>query len=133
TGTSFVSSVELTPGANDVVARCTAPDGTPERSAPLVWDERLRPGPTATIRVRTRGRTVILDGSHSRAAEPDGARVVRFAWHEDARHPSPLTSASGLRLRKPVGGPRLELRAPPRDGEYYVSLTVTDARGGKDT
>ncbi|MFL5796819.1 MAG: alpha-amylase family glycosyl hydrolase [Actinomycetota bacterium] len=135
-GTSFSSDVTLSPGANRVVARCTPQDGTAQESVPLAWNERLQAGPTASIRVTTRGRDVILNAGGSRAAEPDGARIVRYTWHEDPRHPSPITLVSAApkgRLSRTGGERRIQLVAPKRDGEYYVSLTVTDAKGRRDT
>ena len=132
-GSGFEARVPLDAGRNEIVASCPTGGGE-TRSEPLVWDERLRPGPRAEIDVAVRGNDVVLDGRSSQAAEPDGAKIVRYAWHRDARHPSPLTLASGRPLLgSVVGGPRLELRSPPSDGEYYASLTVTDARGRTDT
>jgi cyclomaltodextrinase / maltogenic alpha-amylase / neopullulanase len=128
-GTTFHATVPLGAGSNDVVASC----GSSGESAQLAFRERLIAGPTAHIGVSVAGSTVMLDGTSSEAAQPDGAKVVRFAWHADPRHPSPLTLASGGPLRGSVGGPRLALRAPSADGEYYVSLTVTDAKGRSDT
>jgi cyclomaltodextrinase len=126
---AFRVTVPLGPGRNEIVASCASG----ERSEPLVFDERLVAGPTAWIDVRVHGSTVVLDGSRSEPAEPDGAKVVRYAWHEDPRRPSALTLASGQPLPDSVDGQTLALRAPAADGEYYVSLTVTDAKGRTDT
>jgi len=72
---------------------------------------------------------VVLDGTGSEAGQPDGAKVVGYAWHPDPRHPSDLSLPAGAARTRP----RLELQAPTRDGEYYVSLRVTDAGGRSDT
>ena len=131
-GSAFGTDVDLAPGTNEVVARCTGPNGESEESLPLTWDERLRPGPVAEIHVSTNGDTVILDGRSSRPGPPNDAKVVSYAWHEDPRHPAQLRRTSGGRLGR-ASGPRLELRAPTKDGEYYVSFTVADADGRRDT
>ena len=128
-GTLFRANVLLGAGRNEVTASCA----TGERSEPLVFNERLTAGPTAWIDVSIHGTTVVLDGSSSAPAEPDGAKIARFAWHTDPRHPSSLTLASGQPLRGTVEGRRIELRAPAANGEYYASLTVTDDEGRSDT
>jgi hypothetical protein len=128
-GTVFRATVPLGPGRNEVVASCAS--GV--RSDPLIFDERLVAGPTAWIDVSVHGDTVVLDGSRSEAARADAAKVVDYAWHRDPRHPMQLTLASGAPLAGSVQGERLELRAPSRDGEYFASLTVTDAKGRTDT
>jgi len=127
----FSATVPLDPGSNEIVASC-AGGGAADASAPIVWRERLRPGPVASIAVSTTPDEVVLDASGSRPGPPDDAAIARYRWHADPRHPSALTLASGDRFRS-VGGRRLVLRAPTRDGEYYASLTVTDANGRSDT
>lgn len=133
TGHEFRATVSLAPGKNEVVASCATTGSSSEATAPLVWNERLRPGPTAEVRVAVHGDTIVLDGSESRAGEPGGARIVRYTWHPDPRHPSSLSLEPGGGTLHRASGRRLTLRAPRRDGEYYVSLTVTDADGRSDT
>jgi cyclomaltodextrinase / maltogenic alpha-amylase / neopullulanase len=128
-GNGFRVTVTLGAGRNQIVGSCASG----ETSEPLVFDERLTAGPTAWIHVSVDGSAVVLDGSQSDATKPDGARIVRYNWHADPRHPSALTLASGQPLTGSVGGRRLVLRAPTADGEYYVSLTVTDSEGRSDT
>jgi len=128
-GNGFRVTVPLGAGRNQIVGSCASG----ETSKPLVFDERLTAGPTAWIHVSVDGSAVVLDGSQSDAATPDGAHIVRYGWHTDPRHPSALTLASGQPLTGVVGGRRLVLRAPAADGEYYVSLTVTDSEGRSDT
>jgi len=130
---TFRSMVSLSPGPNIVVATCTGSNGSIHASAPVQWNERLRPGPHAAISVTTRGTIVVLNGSHSRPGPPDHAPIVQYAWHRFERAPAALTLASGRPLTGSVAGPRLELRAPARDGEYDVSLTVRDVDGRRST
>jgi glycosidase len=128
-GTAFHVTVPLGTGRNEIVAACASG----ERSEPLVFDERLVAGPTAWIGVTVHGSTVVLNGAKSEAAQPDGAKIASYEWHPDPRHPSDLTLANGQPLRGSVDGRTLELRAPAADGEYYVSLTVTDTEHRSDT
>jgi cyclomaltodextrinase / maltogenic alpha-amylase / neopullulanase len=128
-GTAFRVTVPLGAGRNEIVAACASG----ERSEPLVFDERPHAGPTARIHVRVQGSTVLLNGAKSDPAEPDGAKISRYEWHTDPRHPSDLTLASGQPLRGSVEGRTLALRSPTADGEYYVSLTVTDTEHRPDT
>ncbi len=128
-GDAFTVTVPIGTGRNEIVGSCASG----ERSAPLVFDGRLQAGPTAWIGVSVDGSAVVLDGSKSDAATPDGARIVSYEWHADPRHPSPLVLASGQPLHGSVSGRRLVLRAPSADGEYYASLTVTDREGRSDT
>ena len=131
-GSLFRANVPLVPGRNEIVAVCPG-GGEEARSEPLVWNARLRPGPTARIDVSVHGDAVVLDGSSSDSAQPDDAKIVSYVWHRDPRHPTPLTLASGRPLEGSVSGDRIEVRAPAADGEYFVSLTVADARGRTDT
>ncbi|HEX3300274.1 MAG TPA: alpha-amylase family glycosyl hydrolase [Actinomycetota bacterium] len=128
-GTKFAVVAPLGSGRNAIVASC----GSGEQSQPLEFDERLTAGPTARIRVTVNGSTVVLDGSGSDSAMPDGAPIERYEWHTDPRHPSQVTLASGQPLHGSVPGQRLVLRTPSTDGEYYASLTVTDSKGRSDT
>jgi len=128
-GNAFKVTVPIGTGRNEIVGSCASG----ERSEPLVFDGRLAAGPTAWIDVSVDGSAVVLDGAKSDAAMPDGARITRYEWHADPRHPSPLVLASGQPLKGSVSGKRLVLRAPTADGEYYASLTVTDSEGRSDT
>ena len=129
-GAAFRARVPLAPGANEITASCRSGGGRHE-SAPLIHHERLRAKPAAQISVSVRGDVVTFDGRKSRPTQPGGTRVTRYLWTRDPRHPARLTKPSGKHFEK-AAGPRLSLRSPARDGEYYVSLEVADARGRKD-
>ncbi|MFN2490337.1 MAG: alpha-amylase family glycosyl hydrolase [Actinomycetota bacterium] len=131
-GSTFRAKVPLTPGRNEVVARCHTNDGDAGASQPLVFDARLQVRPSARIAVSTKDDLVVLDGSRSGATRPHGTEVVRYVWTTDPRHPARLVTGDGKVLRREPG-PRLSLRAPAEDGEYYVSLTAFDAEGRSDT
>ena len=130
-GSTFRARIPLGPGRNAVVARCRSDEATTDPSAPLVFDQRLHDRPTARITVSVQGDTVMLDAGASDATQPDGSRIVRYVWTPDARHPARLHTSSGEAFKE-VTGSRLRLRAPAKDGEYYVSLEVVDATGRSD-
>jgi cyclomaltodextrinase len=127
-GATFRSRVSLVPGSNDVVARCASRD---ETSAPLRYNVRLKPRPTARIGVKVDGDIVTLDGRRSGATQPHGLEVTSYRWSRDPLHPARLETAAGKRFTT-ASGPKLRLRAPARDGEYYVALEVSDAEGHSD-
>jgi glycosidase len=126
-GARFLAAVKLAPGENQIVAKCGSSGSA---TTPLTFNERLMDVPQANIHVSVNGDTVILDGSSSQPA-PDGAQVVKYTWSPDPRHPSDLSTASGKALKESKGA-ELRLKAPSADGEYYVSLEVTDSKGRTD-
>jgi glycosidase len=96
----------------------------------VTFNERLPDVPQADISVSVSGNTVTLDGSKSRPAH-DLYKITSYKWGPDPRHPVHLTTTAG----KPFthsSGKQVRLRAPSADGEYYVSLEVTDAKHRTD-
>jgi cyclomaltodextrinase len=130
-GSTFEGFVPIASGPNEVVARCADDEGSGAVSAPVVFQGRLQERPTARIAVSVRGETVTLDGRGSRPTEPDGSNVTEYTWRLDRRHPAALTTADGAPFTRQTGR-RLTLRAPSEDGEYYVTLEVSDAEGRSD-
>jgi cyclomaltodextrinase len=128
----FAATVPLESGRNEVFARCAQAESARDESEPLVINGRLRPRPTAKISVSVSGDAVTFDARRSQPTQPDGTKITRYLWKRDLRHPVRLTTVAGDRFTE-VRGRRLRLRAPASDGEYYVSLEVTDARGRFDT
>jgi glycosidase len=123
----FQTTIRLASGKNDIVAKCGSSGGS---SAPLNINEHLRDLPQANNHVAVSGHTVVLDGSKSTPA-PDGAAVKSYTWSPDPRHPAHLTSADGKAFTHSKGA-ELRIKAPAADGEYYVELTVTDAKDRTD-
>lgn len=122
------ASIPLEPGRNVVVAACE--DGT--ESAPLVLNELLEPRPTARIEVSLLENTVTLDASVSEPFAADGARIRSFTWHEDPDNPVGLGIASIGNDPVSDGPDTVEAPVPRKDGEYFVSVTVSDAKGRTD-
>jgi cyclomaltodextrinase len=134
---AFTFEVPISPGEQQVAARCTRDDGSTVDTDPIALTGMLAPRPTARIDVKVAGSTVLLDGRASERAEPDGAAVVGYRWepHTQIGGEAPdLRSEGGRRpFDGPTQGRRLAVEVPAEDGEYYVSLTVEDAEGRTDT
>jgi cyclomaltodextrinase / maltogenic alpha-amylase / neopullulanase len=135
-GTSFAAKVPVETGANEVVAVCGSGEDA-ARAGPVTFMNRLEQRPTARISLAVRKNIVSLDGGKSSSSQSGPAEIIEYSWT-----PGPLTD--GLReqsmLRTVAGkifeaatGPRLRLRAPSKDGEYFVTLSVTDEAGHTDT
>jgi cyclomaltodextrinase / maltogenic alpha-amylase / neopullulanase len=119
-GGRFSATVDLVPGENRVVATC--PGGA---RAEIAFTERLDARPTARIRTSLRGGVVTFDAGASEPGAFDGAPLKDLAWAERPGNPA------RLELDRTSGG-RTTAQAPSTDGEYYVTLTVTDVRGRID-
>jgi cyclomaltodextrinase len=128
-GSQFRARVPLVPGTNEVVARCGS---SKESSAPVVFHERLRARPTARIDIEVRGDGITLEATSSGPVQPDGSEIVGYEWSTDPLHPAKLVTREGRAFTRATG-PRLKLRAPTKDGEYYVALEVSDAEGRSDS
>jgi cyclomaltodextrinase len=121
----FTAIAAFDPGANEVIAVATMPDGREERTAPVTYTVRLEPRPTARLTARIDGERVIFDGTASEVSEYDGA--VINTWSVTPRESNP--AALELTQAKPgIWSGAI----PTADGEYYASLTVEDERGRTD-
>lgn len=127
-GRRFRARVGLDEGENHIVARCSS-DGRTHVSNELVLRQRLRSRPTARIEVSVCSDGVVLDGTGSTSSAGTGAPLVRYSWRPDPANPVPL---SDVRRRGRLRGRRATYAVPSRDGEYRVSLRVTDAQGAAD-
>jgi cyclomaltodextrinase len=133
-GDRFHVRVVLRSGDNRIQAICSKRDRIVARSQPQLWRLRLPDEPKARIRVRAIDGSVLLDAGASEAAPAQPAPLVRFEWRARAGNPAPLRLADGrsLQTQEPIAGERLELASPERDGEYYVTLDISDADGRVD-
>ncbi len=110
----------LRPGGNIIQAECYE-HGIARGAARQSWEVRLRNEPTPSIKVSETGAGLALDGSASTPAAVDGSAIVQYEWLARRRgNPAPL---AGL----PAHGATIELPPSAPDGEYYVTLRVTDA------
>jgi cyclomaltodextrinase / maltogenic alpha-amylase / neopullulanase len=118
--------VLLSAGDNRVQAQCHVggiPRGEP---AEQHWFVRARDMPVARVRLHVTESEIVLDAD---ASEPAPARVsplATFAWRvRSGGSPAPLP---GL----PADGKHVSLAKPVIDGEYFVTLRVTDRLGRAD-
>jgi glycosidase len=132
-GDRFFAMVSLREGANALRAICRA--GGIERgvSASQHWTVRIDDAPKAWTRAGVTSTGLILDAGRSQMAPARAAPIIRYEWRARAGNPAPLHTVDGDSLdMKSAMGRRLALRPPGADGEYYVTLRVTDALGRAD-
>jgi len=138
-GDTFQATVPLRPGHNTVQAVAVLGDAT-VASTRVVYTVRLMPRPVARIRVDFAVDGIHLDGSTSQPAHVDTAPVVGYAWSVRRSHPGQTLSLASLQTAALSEQPAIDLSAtmltlpvPDEDGEYCVSLTVTDEQRRQDT
>ncbi len=133
----FQAIVPLSEGENRIVAECRTRDGEEIASPPLTYSVRLSRRPTGLIQISVTDQGIVLEGGRSNVAELGGSPVVRHLWSARPTNPSPLqVQASDGRESYPLAGEleseRLLISSPHVDGEYYISLQVTDREGHVD-
>lgn len=135
-GDRFSALLPLQEGDNAVVVVFADSGGREERSQEIAYTVPLVTRPTARIRIRVEGKTILLEATDSNPSEADGAPITQYAWSVRERNPMPLeirdadnpTATPG----EAVKAVRVTVTAPDADGEYYVSLRVTDQAGRED-
>jgi glycosidase len=120
-GETFEASVRLQPGGNTLQAVATDSDGLWVTSNQVVHTVRLSPRPVARMRLSASELGIHLDGTSSEPSEYDSAAITSYAWDLHG-----LSSPVGSRVTHSIS-------VPDQNGDYEVSLTVTDARGRVDT
>jgi cyclomaltodextrinase len=123
-GDRFYAVVHLWNGDNDLRAECLKHGKLRETSQTQHWTVRLRDTPRASVRLRVEQGAVQLDGGHSEVAPGKPAPLVRYEWEVAQVHPAPLPAGTGKHI---------EVTTPATDGNYRVTLRVTDAMGRSDT
>jgi cyclomaltodextrinase len=134
-GEGFAFRVPILTGPQDVAARCTLADGSVVETEPVTFRGMLEARPTARIDVTVDGSTVVFDAAPSEPTRPGSTPIDAYEWtpHRQIGEPEPeLRLAGGARFRR-EDGRRLTLEAPTRDGEYFVTLTMTDEDGRADS
>jgi cyclomaltodextrinase / maltogenic alpha-amylase / neopullulanase len=116
--------VLLQPGDNRIKAECLD-HGVKRGSTQQNWNVRLRNSPRASIRVSKAGAALMLDAQSSTPAPVHGGVITRYEWRARDDNPARL---AGL----PASGARIKLSGAAPEGEYYVTLRVTDDAGRAD-
>ncbi len=123
-GSRFSATVPLASGANDVRALCLAA-GRPAASAAQRWTVRLPDAPKAWVRAVATPDGLVLDAGRSQPATGRSAPIAKTEWRAAPGNPAPLPVL-------PATDKRLTLPTPAADGEYRVTLRVTDRLGRSD-
>lgn len=123
-GDRFIATVPLASGANDVHAVCHR-DGQRTVSAPQSWTVRLPDRPKAWVRAVATPEGMVLDAGRSEPSAGRSAPIVKTEWTAYAGNPASLPTL-------PAAGKRLTIPTLATDGEYRVTLRVTDALGRAD-
>ncbi len=126
----FTTTVRLHGGHNRISAICLS-TGKPVGSiARQSWNVRLPDVPTAHTKVTVEGDVVLIDAGTSTVAPATPAPLIRYSWLADPTNPAPLEVQSAVGPKVTTAhGPLLLLRSPMSDGDYRVSLIVSDAAG----
>lgn len=124
----FSVVVPLSERNNHIAASCRHHDGLKCEPARVTFRQRLKARPTAVIQIQLDSEHIYLDGSTSKPNEASNAPIAKYEWKFRKNNPERLS----LRLEK-TNGAQAEFALPSRDGEYYVSLKITDAQGRSDT
>lgn len=138
-GDTFGATVRLWPGENTVQAVATVEHGA-ILSDSVIYTVRLSPRPTARITVSIGDNGISLDGTDSEPSDYDASPIRRNSWFLRPGT-SPLPVAPGTLEGAPAassthigeGQDTLALPLPETDGEYLVSLTVSDDWARDDT
>jgi cyclomaltodextrinase / maltogenic alpha-amylase / neopullulanase len=125
-GETFSAEVPIAEGENAISASCA--DDASLISESLTYTGRLRDVPIAQITINIEGDVIRLDASGSTPSENSSAAITDYQWRFSDENPEPVARESA-----PIGNVELSFDAPTADGEYYISLTVTDANGKTDT
>lgn len=129
----FRASVPLRSGGNDLRARCMRDGREVARSPAQRWQVRIEDRPRAWIRTRIDGANILMDAAGSEMAPGIAAPIVQYEWRTRRGNAAPLTLSSRSVLDvTPATTPTIQVEPPDVDGEYYVTLRVTDALGRSD-
>jgi cyclomaltodextrinase len=130
----FSVEVPLRSGMNEIQALCKSKENEVARSNPQRWLNRIDDKPRAWARVRVAGDTVLMDAGRSEPAEGIAAVINQYEWRARPGNSAPLTLTSDAPSLDTAAATTesIQIRPPTKDGEYYVTLRVTDALGRSD-
>ena len=132
-GSSFSAEVPIHPGANSVSAVCRHEDEQQEWSPTMTITGPLQQRPTALIIPSLSNGHVILNGGSSLPDELENEPIREYIWSPRSGNPADMHLAGKEPLQGQVKASNIEIEVPAVDGEYYVSLRVTDEAGREDS
>ncbi len=117
-GNQFQALLPIQPGKNELSAVCQ-PGAVKSESVTVTG--RIRNAPTAVIDIRLADGKIRLDGSGSLPAPANPSPIAGYRW------------AAQSPLNVEMDDQPTQVFAPPEeDGEYFISLEVTDQEGRSD-
>ncbi len=122
-GNRFAANIRLRSGANAVRATCWGSGVPVGHSRTQIWTVRQEDRPRAWIRAAIVESRVRMDAGATETAPGIPAPLASYEWTADPRNPAPISVGKGQRV---------EFQAPTADGEYRITLRVTDALGRSD-
>lgn len=125
TNNKFQAEVSLKAGDNSIVGLYRDESGDEYVSNELIFDLRLEDRPKAEIDMQLGQEVILLTAENSRVSKISGSPLVEYAWEARPDNPEPLEFI-GL-----VDG-FVAAKFPQADGEYYLTLEVTDKDGNTD-
>jgi glycosidase len=129
---SFTTEVRVSEGENQVNAVCTQVGGGEVSSDPLVYTGRLRQVPTAVIEIVLEDERIVFDASQSTPVEGPESALVEYLWTARESNSATLQLSDGP-LSAGYNSKSISIALPTKDGEYYLSLRVSDEAGREDT
>ena len=124
-GARASAEIALRAGENTISAQCRK-DGYPRGSeVQQRWFVRLEDVPKARITLSAENGTIKISAANSEAAPESKAAISSYEWHARATNPSLLQVL-------PATGRDIALPVPAAEGEYFVTLNVTDRNNATD-
>jgi cyclomaltodextrinase / maltogenic alpha-amylase / neopullulanase len=124
-GERVFARVPLRPGDSRIDAACINNGVRSGQSASQHWRVRLNDVPKAHARLRLDGTELVIDAGASEPAPAQPSPLITYEWSSRPTNPAELP---GL----PATGRQVRLMAPHTDGDYFISLRVTDGIGRND-
>ncbi len=136
-GSRWQTKIHLDEGDNQLIAICKHPDGRVFTSETVMYRVRLEDRPTARIACSIADGHVTLDGRGSQPGEGRRRPILQYQWRARPTNPATLyvhneSESDSRPFTDVIARPTLQVDLPTIDGEYYVSLQVTDAAGRSD-
>jgi cyclomaltodextrinase / maltogenic alpha-amylase / neopullulanase len=128
-GARFEALVPLREGENEIAARCVDREGRTRARATRVDRVRLEERPLARLSLTPSSEGLLVDTRATEPTRPTGDPVTARRFIGSG--PAQLVTTRGRALEEERGD-RVVLVRPEVDGEYAITLEVSDAAGRRD-